>query len=292
MKQVFFICLLLISFWGEAQQVVLGEINQLITTKEYAHAEKLLVENLKTFTSKELKNKLGEVYALQEKWDDAVTIYKELTEEYPKEAEYHFRYGGVLVKKAQYSNKFRALMLLGKIKSSFIKASQLDKNHIATRWALVEMYVSLPGIVGGSKTKAYYHANELRKVSAMDGYLTLGYVYEYDNAPEKAKESYIRALGYLDDLKEIERNQLNYQIGKVCGDYGLQLEKGIVHMQQYIDDFLVIDGVPLEWAYYRMARLHRKSKNKQLADKWIRKALQNRPQFKRALKEQQLIKTL
>lgn len=291
MKYIFLLWLIVVPFLGNAQEDVLKEINQLIINKKYVQAEKQLVIKLKITSDRELKNKLGEVYAHQEKWEDAIDIYEELTEEYPKEAEYQFRYGGVLVKKAQYANKFRALMLLGKIKSSFIKASQLDKNHIASRWALVEMYMSLPGIVGGSKTKAYHYAHELKKISAMDGYLTLGYVYEYDDEPIKAKENYIKALGYLDGLKEIQRNQLNYQIGKVCGDYGLQLEKGITHMQQYINDFSLIDGVPLEWAYYRMARLYHKSGNKLLAEKWIHRALLKKPEFKQALKEKEAIRS-
>jgi hypothetical protein len=49
-------------------------------------------------------------------------------------------------------NKFKALGMIGEIKESFEKI-KLNPAHIDARWALIELYIKLPGIVGG-ETKA------------------------------------------------------------------------------------------------------------------------------------------
>jgi tetratricopeptide (TPR) repeat protein len=122
--------------------------------------------------------------------------------------------------------------------------------------------------------------------------LALGYVYEYDDEPAKAKTSYLETLALVKEDKEFERNQLNYQLGKVCSDYGIQLDTGIEFMTRYIENHSIKDGVPLEWAYFRMARLYRKKGNKQNSLSWINKALEKRTGFKRALEEKQIILAL
>lgn len=284
--------LLLVPLLSLARQSTLAEIDAYMASKEYAKAEKLLLAHDDIQKNSILRDKLGETYAQQGAWDKAIPIYNKLKEDYPQNAEYWFRYGGVLAKKAQNSSRFRALTLIGRIKSSFIKAAMLDSQHVDTRWALVDLYLSLPGIVGGSVSKARKYANELTRISSVDGYLALGYVYEYDDEPVKAKENYLKGLQHLDGLKTIGRNQLRYQIGKVCGDYGVKLDEGIGHMEEFVAQYSVKDGVPIEWAYYRLARLYRQKKDKKTADEWIKKALTMRGDFELAIAERDRISAL
>ncbi|MEK6154416.1 tetratricopeptide repeat protein [Flavobacteriaceae bacterium 3-367] len=288
-KALFVFC---IPFFSLGQQEVLIKVDHYLELKKYEEAEMALLRAANIRFAPGLMDKLGEVYGLQGKWDKAIGIYEELTDTYPQNPEYQFRYGGVLARKAQNSSKLRALMLLGRIKEGFTKAVELNPNHIEARWALVDLYVSIPGIVGGSTSKAYKYARELKAISPFEGYLALGYVCEYDDEPLKAELHYKRALSYLSNLGSVPRNQLNYQIGKVCSDYGIQLEKGIQHMGAYINNFTVKDGVPLYWAYYRMAKLYRHQGAIEQASSWVEKALADRPTFKPALEEREVIRAL
>ena len=258
----------------------------------YNLAEKWLLSTLENNSDPALKSKLGEVYAFQSDWDKAIDIYRELTLEYPGNATYQFRYGGVMAKKAQNSNLFIGLAMLGKIKSSFRKAINLDPGHIGAHWALIDLYVSLPGIVGGSLNKARDYANQLKQLSPLDGYLALGYIYEYDDESEKARDYYLRAFELLGDPEMVERNQLNYQIGKICGELGIDMDRGITHLNNYISNYTVLDGVPLEWAYYRLAKIYRKKSLKNEAMVWIDKSLEIRPDLKQALAEKSAIERL
>lgn len=292
MRKTLLIALLFCSLFGVAQQKTLTEADNYIELKKYKQAKEVLIKRLKTSSDDELKDKLGEVHTLLAEWDEAIDIYEELSEKYPKVAEYRFRYGGVLALKAENSNKFIALTLIGKIRRNLVEAATLDAAHVDSRWTLVDYYLSVPGILGGSVSKARKYAKELKSISPMDGYLALGYVDQYDDEPQAAKDNYLKGLEYLEELDMINRNQLNYQIGKICGDYNIQLDKGIYHIKQYIENYSTIDGASLEWAYFRMAKLYRKKSEKEEADFWIEKALASRPDFEPALKEKSIIQAM
>ncbi len=288
----FILLLILLEAVCLKAQTVSADIAYSMGAGNYKHASELLLQQPNLYSNPVLLDKLGETYAYQEEWDKAIEIYKKLTILDEDNPSYFFRYGGVLAKKAQNSNLLVGLTLLGRIKSSFNKTLALDPYHPGAHWALIDLYVSLPGIVGGSYDKAYELAKELKKISPIDSYLALGYVYEYDDEPVKAKTNYLAALALVNDHTEFERNHLNYQLGKVYSDYGIQLDRGIEYMARYIEKHSIKDGVPLEWAYYRMALLYRKKGNKQNSLFWINKALKKRTDFKRAQEEKQKILAL
>ena len=193
------------------------------------------------------------------------------------------------------------------IKSSFLKAAELDKNHIDTRWALVELYMQLPGIFGGSKSKSLYYAEELENLSKVDGYLAKGYIYEYDNEPELAEKYYKMAIKeggsltcfnklttFYENKKQPEkaienieqthkkhhRNALHYQIGKVAAEYNIQLEKGEQYLQTYLKNHSAADGVPKAWAHYRLAQIYAHKNNKETALEHINIAIAQLPKIK------------
>lgn len=302
------------------QSTLITTVDKLISSKQFQQAEKILVEALpKNSNDIELLERMAEVYGKQKKWMEAAEYYKRLRDLRPEVADYHYKYGGVLGMKA-LQNKLKAIGLVGDIKSSFTRAAELDKNHIDARWALVELYMQLPGIIGGSKRKSLKYAEQLQELSSVDGYLAKGYIYEYDKEPEKAEYYYKKAIVvggsvtcyqklidlYTDEMNEPskaigtmeeayqkhKRNALHYQIGKVSSDYNIQLDKGIQFLKRYINNYKVSDGVPLEWAYYRMAKIYRHKGDSINATIWIDKALEKKQNFKEALKEKDLIEKL
>lgn len=314
-----FLFLLLFPIFSFSQSTVV-EINQLLQQKQFRKAEQLasffVEENPSNFEAIEL---LGDAYGHQKNWDDAIEQYKKLVDAKENNANYHYKYGGALGMKALEVNKFKALGIIGDVKEAFLKAAELDPEHIDTRWALVELYMQLPGIIGGSKKKSLKYAEELEQLSKVDGFLAKGYVYEYDKEPELAESYYKKAIkvgGSLtcfekltslyekenrpnDAISNIEqahkkhnRNALHYQIGKVCADYNIQLDKGERCLNMYIENHSTKDGVPIEWAYYRMAQIQKHRVNKQEALKWIDKALDIRSDFKQAKQERQKILSL
>lgn len=136
---------------------------------------------------------LGDIAGHQKKWDEAIKYYKILKTQFSKSAGYWYKYGGALGMKAKSVNKFKALGMIDDVENAFLTAAKLDVNHIDSRWALVMLYIELPGIVGGSEVKAVKYSNELMELSKVDGYLSKGYIDEYFNRYKKAEVSYIKA---------------------------------------------------------------------------------------------------
>tara|TARA_R110002073_G_scaffold335944_1_gene529572 strand:- start:806 stop:1759 length:954 start_codon:yes stop_codon:yes gene_type:complete len=301
-------------------QSIVSEVNLLFKQKQFAKAEQIasnyVSENPNDIDAIEL---LADAYGYQKKWDDAIVQYKKLVDTKKNNANFHYKYGGALGMKALEVNKFKALGIIGDVKEAFLNAAELDPKHIDTRWALVELYMQLPGIIGGSKKKSLKYAEELEQLSKVDGYLAKGYVYEYDKEPELAESYYKKAIKVggsltcyekLTNLYKTEKqpkkaianieeayqrhnkNHLHYQIGKVSADYNIELDKGERCLKMYIENHSAKDGVPIEWAYFRLAQINKNRNNKPEALKWIDKAINIRQDFKQAKEEREKILSL
>jgi tetratricopeptide (TPR) repeat protein len=148
---------------------------------------------------------LGDIEGHNKSWDKAIYYYKKLKQIKPSEANYFYKYGGVLGMKAKDSNKFAALGMISDVKAAFEKAIILNPKHLEARWALIELYLQLPGIVGGSERKALNYANELSGLSTIDGYLAKGHIAEYFERYLEAEKHYKKAV-------EIGKSKKSYQI--------------------------------------------------------------------------------
>jgi len=306
MKQLLFF-LFIVPLIGFGQASSLDNVKQMFEEKRYFEAEQT-VERYLVNTPNDIQGieLLGDAYGQQEKWDKAIDEYEKLVDLKPNVANYHYKYGGALGMKALSVSKIRAVTLIGDIKDAFLKAAELDPKHINTRWALVELYMQLPGIIGGSKSESLKYAEELEVLSTVDGYLAKGYIYEYDNEPELAEKFYKKAikiggsLTCFDKLTKLyesqnqpkkaianienaqvkhNRNALHYQIGKVAAEYNIELNKGEHCLEAYIKNYSAADGVPKAWANYRLAQIHKHKKNKSEAIKYINLAISDLPKI-------------
>ncbi|GAA4887706.1 hypothetical protein GCM10023311_09380 [Flaviramulus aquimarinus] len=285
----------------------LDGVESLFQKKQFKKAENLLVKFLEANPNdQQAIELLGDAYGYQERWDYAIDTYEKLVIANENNANYHYKYGGALGMKA-LENKFKALGFIGDLKSSFLKAAELDENHIGTRWALVELYMQLPSILGGSKSKSLKYAYELENISKVDGYLAIGYVYEYDDEPELAEKYYKmaikeggsltcfdkltklyenenepqKAIGTIEKAKDKhKRNALHYQIGKVAAEYNVELQKGEACLHTYLKNYSAEDGVPKAWANYRLSQIHMHKRNKTEALRYIDMAIAELPKIK------------
>lgn len=147
---------------------------------------------------------LGDIAGTNKSWDEALVFYKKLKVLKPSEANFHYKYGGVLAMKALSVNKFKALGMVDEIKESFEKAIELNPKHIQSRWALIELYIQLPEFVGGSETKAIQYSNELYKLSPVDGLLSKGHIDEYFKRYIKAEQQYKKAIAVGNSVKSYQ----------------------------------------------------------------------------------------
>jgi tetratricopeptide (TPR) repeat protein len=193
MKQLILVFLVFpIIMWSQSN---FNKAEKLFDAGKFEQAQPILESLLKENPS-HLKTieYLGDIAGHQKSWDKALVYYKKLKQLNPSEANYYYKYGGALGMKAKESNKFKALGMIGEVKESFEKAIALNPKHIEARWALVMLYIQLPGIVGGSETKAIKYSNELLKLSSVDGYLSRGQIEEHFKRYPAAEQQYKKAI--------------------------------------------------------------------------------------------------
>ena len=205
MKRFLFLFIYLIPIFA-ISQTDFDKAEKLYSSKNFEQS-KVLFQNYLKDNPNNIKTieYLGDIAGQNKSWDNAIYYYNKLKQLKPMEANYHYKYGGVMGMKAKESNKFKALGMISEIKSSFEKAISLNPKHIEARAALVEFYLQLPGIVGGSEKKAMFYANEIAQISAVDGYLSKGHIAEYFGRFKEAEIQYKKAI-------EISKSKNSYRI--------------------------------------------------------------------------------
>jgi len=192
MKKLLFLFLFVpIVIWSQTN-FEKGE--KLYQSKKYDEAKIIFEGILKTKPSdiKTLEY-LGEIEAHQKAWERSAVYFKKLKELKPTTADYFYKYGGSLAMRAMEVNRLKALGMVDDMKEAFEKAIVLDPKHIPARWALIEIYLQLPGIFGGSESKAISYSNQLAQLSPVDGYLSRGRIDVYFKRYALAEKNFIKA---------------------------------------------------------------------------------------------------
>jgi len=296
-----FVLILLCPFFLISQNYI-QEIDSLIEAKKYEQAvQKLEVYISKTPQDIVLLELMGDAYGFQSNWAKAVSCYKQLLDLNPKNATYHYKYGGVLGKLAKEERKLSGIGQISRVKTSFITATELDPSHINVRWALVELYTQLPSFLGGSYKKALIYADQLEQLSESNGYFAKAYVYEKSDKIASAKTYYKKGLNtwnesgcfqseVLDSTHlNMHTNFLHFLVATACVLHSTRLTVGQQHIDYYIDNNSSKDSEPLEEAYLLQAQLFKLQNKIPEAIASIDQALLLKPNFAEALKEQQLI---
>ncbi len=202
--KLFCLFLFFCSFSLSAQTDI-ERAEKLMSQKRYTESKSILESYIKMHPNdpKTIEN-LGDIAGLEQKWSDAIKYYKILKTDYPKNANYIYKYGGALGMKAKSVNKFKAMGMLNEIEQSFVIASKLDSYHIDSRWALVVYYLEVPGILGGSESKSQKYATQLEHISPVDGYLANAYIAEYFKRYKEAERNYLKA-------NEIGKSKVTYK---------------------------------------------------------------------------------
>ncbi|MEL4306539.1 tetratricopeptide repeat protein [Joostella sp. CR20] len=287
-------CMVFYPLAGQ-QNVVLDRANQLIKTNKISEAKKVLLQAYKKNDTPALTERLGDVYGIEKAWDSASFYYKKLVDANPKNATYHYKYGGVLGV-ISLENKMKALTLLGDVKEHFKLACELDDENLDARWASIDLYLKLPGILGGSNEKAYQYAEELYAIVPIEGYMSKSYIEAERKNKELAVVYAKRALDVVakNDIPDAsyKREETHYQIGVLASTYNYQLKAGVKHLLIFEKLYTPESIIPLSDVYYQLAKLYRLQQEKEKATTYIEKAVKLMPNSKEILSEKKEIQKL
>lgn len=293
MKKVFLLLMLFLGLISYSQSSM-SEIQLAMEQGRFATAKILLQQRVSENPSDAVALAyLGDIAGFEKDWDTSMAFYENLVQIHPDNANYSFKYGAALGMKALSISKIQSVIYISDIKKYLEKAVQLDPKHVEARRVLVELYIKLPGILGGSLDKAQGFANELQDLNSVDYFLAQAFIIKEEKGLAEAEVFFKKALEAHQRLaSHKKRNILNYELGKAASDFEVYPQYGLKLLDEYIDNFGYNDIYPLEWAYLNKAKLEAALMNKSEAIRSIDKALTLRDDFEEAKLEKKRIQQL
>ena len=245
----------LLTFNFQTQQ---HYIDSLIDNKQYMIAEKTIINSIKENPNNEiLIKKLGDCYGFIKDWDNAIIQYQKLIELDSDNSVYNYKLGGTLAAKANETNKFKSLSLINKSKKYLLKSVELDNKNKPAMWVLIQIYTELPQLLGGSKSLALQYANELENISQIDGLFAKKYIYDFKDDYKMSNIYLNKIVENIDSFNtEYDYNYLNFSIGELCANNKINLDRGILQLRYYIENFTSRDRSTPDYAYYLLAKIY------------------------------------
>ena len=101
-------------------QTSFEKAEKLYAQEKYQQAKTLFESHLKSNPNHyKTIEYLGDIAGHEKDWDEAIKQYSILKNQFPKTANYWYKYGGAMGMKAKSVNKFKALGMIDDIESSF-----------------------------------------------------------------------------------------------------------------------------------------------------------------------------
>ena len=283
---IFNIILFLFTIPGSAQSFIeTGE--KYLRNNQIEQAKKVFEDHEDNIQAIEY---LGDIASFEKKWDLAIDYYEKLVENQPNSSAYNFKLGGAMGMKARETSKFRAALMLGDIKSYLNKAAELDENHAEVRRALVELYMQLPSIVGGSKDLAQQYVKELQSINKLDAYLAQAYIHKTEEDLEATKKAVRNALEEAKKNKNlVKRNYQNFELGERAASFDLMPDMAVYFLENYVKNYNYKDLKSPAWAHFHIAKMQAAQENRDQALSHVNKALAVKFNFPEAEKLKQQI---
>ena len=236
---------------------------------------------------------LGDLYFSNGKWEQSLNFFKKLVNICPKNANYHFKFGGVLAILAREGSKLKALGYLNQAKKAFSSAETLDPNFIQLYWAQVELYTQLPTFLGGSYEKAWFYSNKIEALSKIDGYFSKAYIYQQNEDLENFEYFTNKGVDELFNLECYEtdeqitnncffNNNINYQIGIGFNLFKSNFRQALIFLKKYIQNYTIVDRYSLDIVYCIVSEIQLKSGDTKSAIMSLDSALNINPNYEKA----------
>ena len=205
--------------------------------------------------NQEVLIKLGEEYAAEKDWEKAIYYYDKLVNIDPGNSDYLYRLGGTQAAYSEVVNKFRVLSIINSAKKNLIKSASLDTNHIYSRWALVQILIELPKLLGGNKTIALDYSKEIYDISKIHGLLAYYYIYNFERNENLILDTEVKIFSEIQSNPVLfEFNYFNFVVGKLLINRDTsQFNLALKYLNKYLLNYSSADRFSLEEVYYYLA---------------------------------------
>ena len=186
----------------------------------------------------------------------AINFYEKLIRIDPNNSDYLYRLGGTQAAYSEVVSKFKVLPLINNAKRNLIKSASLNKKHIYSRWALVQILTEVPQILGGNKDDAQDYCHEILKISKIHGLLSYHYFNGFQRNEKKIIEFEKKIIDSLNSNPVLfDFNYFNFVVGKILANQNHKKYNNlsIKYLERYIKKYSSVDRFLLDETYYLLA---------------------------------------
>ena len=196
---------------------------------------------------------LANIYLQDRRYSEALSFYNKLCERNPNRFAYQFGRGASAGFLLSGTPSLRSLRYVVQLRSSFEAAVRLQPNSLVTRRALLNIYLGLPRLLGGSQTKAEQQLKTIRSINPLEGALA-GAIYAMNNKDQSAFAQQAQ-MAYNDSKHQFAVNDSRYELAMITSYFFGDFERAIQLLNDFLENASPGDQYPPVFARFRLAEL-------------------------------------
>ena len=168
---------------------------------------------------------LANIYLQDRRYSEALSFYDELCERNPNRFSYQFGRGASAGFLLSGTPSLRSLRYIVQLRSSFEAAVQLQPNSLVARRVLLNIYLGLPRLLGGSQTKAEQQLKAIQSINPLEGAL-VGAIYAMNKNDISAFTQQAQ-MAYNDSKHQLAVNDSRYELAMITSYFFGDSERAI-----------------------------------------------------------------
>ena len=206
-----FVIVLLMTIVVLAQTSDSGkQITDLLKARKTSEAKQLLLKKLSVNSKQpQVIYYLGIVNLMEGDYEKAIDRFEEAIKLDGSDYRFYENLGDAYGMKAQKGSLFKAVFVIGDMRSNWEKAIELKPDLVSARERLFSYYLMAPGIAGGDDEKALALAKEVQQLKPAAGHILFARYYSKKEKPDLAEKEFLAAAA-IDSTNGNVLNQIGY----------------------------------------------------------------------------------
>ncbi|MCH1472054.1 MAG: hypothetical protein L7T85_05745 [Flavobacteriaceae bacterium] len=232
--------------------------NELFPLTPLNHEQQMVLDKLSNRSVSTLSESetftLANIYLHDRRYTEALSFYNKLCERNPNRFAYQFGRGASAGFLLSGRPSFRSLRYVVQLRSSFEAAVRLQPNSLVVRRALLNIYLGLPRLLGGSQTKAEQQLKAIQSINPLEGALA-GAIYA-KNKNDQPAFAHQAQMAYTDYKHQFAVNDSRYDLAMITSYFFGDSQRAIQLLNDFLDNANIGDQYPPVFARYRLAELN------------------------------------
>ena len=196
---------------------------------------------------------LANGYLQDRRYVQALSHFDQLCDRDPNRFEYQFGRGASAGFLLSGRPSFRSLRYVVQLRSSFEAAVRLQPNSLVARRALLNIYLGLPRLLGGSQSKAEQQIKAIQSINPLEGALAAA-IYAMNDNDQSAFVQQVQ-IAYGDSKHQFEVNDSRYEFAMIASLFFGDSKHAIKLLNDFLANANSGDQYPPVFARYRLAEL-------------------------------------